>query len=75
LIGGDNASGKRKKDKWSGWYKTAIPKAERCLHRDGYGPASRLQYRSQRFVVPLAALFPSIRIRAEGSVVNVGVNP
>lgn len=29
LLGGDKASGKRKRDKWSGWYKMAIPEAER----------------------------------------------
>lgn len=33
LVGGDKASGKRKKDKWSGWYKTAIPKAERLYEQ------------------------------------------
>lgn len=29
LVGGDKASGKGKKDKWSGWYKSAIPQAEK----------------------------------------------
>lgn len=29
LVGGDKASGKGKRDKWSGWYRTAIPRAER----------------------------------------------
>lgn len=29
LVGGDKATGKGKKDKWSGWYKKAIPEAER----------------------------------------------
>ncbi len=28
LVGGNKASGKNKKDKWSGWYKKAIPQAE-----------------------------------------------
>ncbi|WP_314026439.1 type II toxin-antitoxin system RelE/ParE family toxin [Olsenella uli] len=29
LVGGDKASGKGKKEKWSGWYKKAVPEAER----------------------------------------------
>ena len=29
LVGGDKASGKSRKAKWSGWYRTAIPEAER----------------------------------------------
>lgn len=29
LVGGDKASGKNKKDKWSSWYNRAIPEAER----------------------------------------------
>lgn len=29
LVGGDKASGKGKRDKWSGWYRKAIPEAER----------------------------------------------
>ncbi len=29
LIGGDKASGKGKRDKWSGWYRKAVPEAER----------------------------------------------
>ncbi|WP_028263785.1 type II toxin-antitoxin system RelE/ParE family toxin [Atopobium fossor] len=29
LFGGDKSSGKNKKVKWSGWYKNAIPEAER----------------------------------------------
>ena len=29
LVGGDRASGRGKKDKWSGWYRKAIPEAER----------------------------------------------
>lgn len=29
LVSGDKASGKSRKVKWSGWYRTAIPDAER----------------------------------------------
>lgn len=29
LVGGDKSTGRSKKDKWSGWYKKAIPVAER----------------------------------------------
>lgn len=29
LVGGDKATGKNRKAKWSGWYRKAIPQAER----------------------------------------------
>jgi hypothetical protein len=29
LVGGDKAFGEGRKDRWSGWYRTAIPEAER----------------------------------------------
>jgi hypothetical protein len=39
LVGGDKASGKNRKAKWSGWYRTAIPEAERLYeeHLKGLG--------------------------------------
>lgn len=33
LVGGDKASGESGKDRWSGWYKKAIPKAEKLYER------------------------------------------
>ncbi len=33
LLGGDKTSGKRKKDKWSAWYKMAVPEAERLYEQ------------------------------------------
>lgn len=31
LLGGDKSKGKSSKNKWSGWYKKAIPQAERIF--------------------------------------------
>lgn len=33
LVGGDKTSGRSKRDKWSGWYKRAIPEAERLYEQ------------------------------------------
>ena len=33
LLAGDKARGRSNKDKWSGWYRTAIPKAEQVYER------------------------------------------
>ena len=33
LLAGNKASGKRTKDKWSGWYKKAIPQAEKLFEK------------------------------------------
>lgn len=33
LIAGDKAAGKNRKEKWDGWYKTAIPKAEELFRK------------------------------------------
>lgn len=33
LLGGDKSRGKNGKTKWSGWYKDAIPKAERLFDK------------------------------------------